>query len=397
MFKVFTSVNNYLNSSPVMGIPQEKVKQVAMAVREAAAREHHNNNLNSNMDSNQPARNNNNNNHQHGHHHHLHHHHSQLPFDRQYKVFVDQILGEGGFGRVYAGVRIRDNLPVAIKQVSKFRVPAWGTLKGQRVPLEICLLKKASHIPGVIKLIAWFQLSDCFIIVMERPESVKDLFDYITERKYLPEPEARYLFRQVVDVVRQCHAAGVIHRDIKDENLLVTTDRQGRKVLKLIDFGSGAFLEDHIYTDFDGGTKVYAPPEWIQHNQYQASPATVWSLGILLYDMVCGDIPFATDEQILAARLHFRVPVSEEVQSLIRLCLRYRPEERPSLEQILQHPWLRGPRDSGANFIGGMGMGISGSLGPMGLSLNDSLLDSDASSLDKHSTGSDASRESEEF
>lgn len=126
-------------------------------------------------------------------------------------------------------------------------------INGEKVPLEICLLRKAAHIPGVIKLIAHFELADCFIIVMERPEAVKDLFDYITERKAVPEPEARYLFRQVVDIVRQCHAAGVIHRDIKDENLLITTDRQGRKVLKLIDFGSGAFLKDHIYTDFDGG------------------------------------------------------------------------------------------------------------------------------------------------
>ena len=126
-------------------------------------------------------------------------------------------------------------------------------INGEKVPLEICLLRKASHIPGVIKLIAWFEHVDCFIIVIERPEAVKDLFDYITERKAIPEPEARYLFRQVVDIVRQCHAAGVIHRDIKDENLLISTDIQGRKVLKLIDFNSGAFLKDHIYTDFDEG------------------------------------------------------------------------------------------------------------------------------------------------
>lgn len=366
MFKVFTSVNSYLNAGPVMGIPQEKIKQVTMPVREHVHHHPH---------------------HHHHHHNHTHNHnHTHQPFDRQYRV--GHILGEGGFGRVYAGFRVRDNLPVAIKQIAKSKVPAWGTINGERVPLEICLLRKVSHIAGVIKLIAWFELSDCFIIVMERPEAVKDLFDYITDRKMVPEPEARYLFRQVVDVVRHCHAAGVIHRDIKDENLLITTDRYGKKVLKLIDFGSGAFLKDNIYTDFDG-TRVYSPPEWIQHNQYEAGPATVWSLGILLYDLVCGDIPFAHDDQIISARLHFRVPVSEECQNLIRACLRIRPEDRPSLEQILSHPWMKGPRDSGAGLVPCMG----GSLGGMGL-ISD-VLDSDASSLDKHSTGSDASRESE--
>lgn len=131
-------------------------------------------------------------------------------------------------------------------------------INGERVPLEICLLKRVSHVPGVIRLITWYEFSDCFVIVMERPEAVKDLFDYITDRKRVPEPEARYLFRQVVDVVRQCHAAGVIHRDIKDENLLITTNRQGRKVIKLIDFGSGAFLKDNIYTDFDGECRALA-------------------------------------------------------------------------------------------------------------------------------------------
>lgn len=133
-------------------------------------------------------------------------------------------------------------------------------INGERVPLEICLLKRVAHVPGVIRLITWYEFSDCFVIVMERPEAVKDLFDYITDRKRVPEPEARYLFRQVVDVVRQCHAAGVIHRDIKDENLLITTNRQGRKVIKLIDFGSGAFLKDNIYTDFDGECRASAVP-----------------------------------------------------------------------------------------------------------------------------------------
>jgi len=84
---------------------------------------------------------------------------------------------------------------------------------------------------------------------MERPDSTQDLFDYITDRGALPEAEASDLFRQVVRIVVDLHAAGVVHRDIKDENILidVTTNK-----LKLIDFGSGALLNDDEYTEFEG-------------------------------------------------------------------------------------------------------------------------------------------------
>merc|ERR1712123_177869 len=255
--------------------------------------------------------------------------------EKQYKV--GEVLGNGGFGTVYSGIRRRDGKSVAIKQIAKSKVPSFEILKDRKVPLELALMKAFQSVEGVVKLLDYFERSDSFVIVMERPDNCRDMFDYITEKGAVEEGVARGFFKQIVETVLACHSEGVIHRDIKDENILIDTET-GK--LKLIDFGSGAFFKEEVFSEFEG-TRVYSPPEWIRCSRYLGNEATVWSLGILLYDMVCGDIPFETDEEICSAELIFRNNVSETCQCLIRSCLRIMPRDRIEIGQVLSHPWMR--------------------------------------------------------
>ncbi|XP_047443496.1 serine/threonine-protein kinase pim-2 isoform X4 [Mugil cephalus] len=267
------------------------------------------------------------------------------PFCSQYRC--GSLLGSGGFGSVFSGQRLSDGLQVAIKEICSDRVQQWAILPGETspVPMEIALLQRLSEVGGhvgVVRMLDWFHVEGRgFLLVLERPPHSQDLFDFITERGAQPERLALRFFRQVVEALRFVHAHSIVHRDIKDENIVVDTRTLD---VKIIDFGSGAQLKETSYTEFEG-TRVYSPPEWILSQSYEAVPLTVWSLGVLLFDIVCGDIPFERDQEIVQATPIFTRRVSKECQSLIRWCLSFRPEDRPSLEDILSHPWMLGGQE----------------------------------------------------
>ena len=153
-----------------------------------------------------------------------------------------------------------------------------------------------------------------------------DLFDFITKEKFLSESIARNFFKQILDMVIACSDRDIVHRDIKDENLLVNRDTLS---LTLIDFGSGGIIQEEYFTEFDG-TRVYSPPEWINHSRYKWEGLTVWSLGI----------PFQEDQEIINGRLKFPHGLSREVRNLISGCLQIDQNKRLKLKEISVQPWL---------------------------------------------------------
>ena len=278
--------------------------------------------------------NNNNNNHRHG------------------EYVLGELLGQGGFGRVFSAQRKPDNLEVVIKEVKKDeRYKRDNANNINCLPMEIQLMLRVQNVPGCIKILDYFDDGDTYYIVMEKLQRSKDLFDFITDMGRLEEDMAKRMFLEIVETVRRCRDLGVLHRDIKDENILVDLNT---RATKLIDFGSGCFhpseqkpsmktqeTEDRVYTEFRG-TRVYSPPEWIRDGEYRAEGLTTWSLGVLLYDMLSGDIPFTSDGQILRGQLPScpHLKISKEAMDLVKRCLTVNTGLRITLDNILKHPWL---------------------------------------------------------
>ncbi|XP_053349427.1 serine/threonine-protein kinase pim-1-like [Clarias gariepinus] len=164
---------------------------------------------------------------------------------------------------------------------------------------------------NVVQLIEWFEMPDCYIFILERPGPCTDLRQFLKGHKsHLLEPLAQHIMHQVVQAARHCCDCGVLYRDIRAENLLINTDTLK---VKLIDFSCCDFLKDTPYTTYPGKCIVvmgqnlikcngepfvtylmpliflaFFLPEWVCQGEYHGRPATVWSLGVLLFDLVCG-------------------------------------------------------------------------------------------------------------
>lgn len=200
------------------------------------------------------------------------------------------VLGESIGSGAYAKVKSAhySNAPerrLAVKIVSRKRAPAGYMDKF--LPREIKALRRLSH-PHVIGFVDTFASLDNTYIVMEHAAR-GDLLEYINAHGRFPEPGARRLFMQLASAVGYCHSMRVVHRDLKCENILLDHNLN----LKLSDFGFAALLhpqEQHLHTHC--GSYAYAAPEILNAEDYKGTQTDVWSMGVVLFAMLCGKLPF---------------------------------------------------------------------------------------------------------
>ncbi|KAF4087467.1 hypothetical protein AMELA_G00071010 [Ameiurus melas] len=270
-----------------------------------------------------------------------------MSFSSSFNAFCSQYtktyrLGKGGCGSVFAGERVADKKLVAIKRVKN---PPCITFPGgtYSLPREVCLMEivnRPRRCENVVELLDWTRIpssDSVYFLVLERPDKCMDLQKFCQlNNGRVSEPQARKIMWQVVRATHHSFECGVLHRDIKPANLLIDTETQQ---VKLIDFGCGDLLKDNPYTSYDG-TKEFCPPEWFINRKYSGYSATVWSLGVLLFGLVSGRLPFNSKEEIINAQLRFPPGLSGDCCSLISWCLKKDPEERLPFQQILSHMWF---------------------------------------------------------
>ena len=253
---------------------------------------------------------------------------------------IGRTLGAGGFATVYAGLRKRDGLLVAMKFIHKSTIEkrVWSRRYGRFVPFEIHLLDKASNIPGVIRVIDWYETLSHFVIVMERRENLITLQEYLKRKGPLDEHEAHSVTRQLAFTVANMMNAGIFHRDLKPRNILIDMDT---KETKIIDFGCGDLFYKGPYTVFSG-TDTFMPPEWFIQGTYGAQESTVWSIGLTLLILLTGSQPFQTYDDIANCNLYKIVPpfLSRSCRNFIFQTMAIDPRRRCKLEDIVNHQFL---------------------------------------------------------
>jgi len=265
-------------------------------------------------------------------------------------------IGTGKFSVVYRAVSKQNKQEYAIKVIDK------KLLKPEEKEFllsETSVMKILDH-PNVIKLIDTIETKTHIYIITEIVKD-GDLFDYIINREFLEEYDASFIMKQLITSIYFLHNIGIIHRDLKPENILITLgDHEQVKELKIIDFGFAKLINEAEKLTDTCGTPNYVAPEVLRGTGYDKT-ADIWSLGVIMYLMVRGYLPFDAHDVnvILKNTLRAEIPiedehfekVSPEAKDLIKRFLHKDPSKRISLKDAITHPWIQ-KREELKKYIG---------------------------------------------
>ncbi|XP_029475897.1 LOW QUALITY PROTEIN: MAP/microtubule affinity-regulating kinase 4 [Rhinatrema bivittatum] len=246
-------------------------------------------------------------------------------------------IGKGNFAKVKLARHILTGREVAIKIIDKTQLNPTSL---QKLFREVRIMKGLNH-PNIVKLFEVIETEKTLYLVMEYA-SGGEVFDYLVSHGRMKEKEARAKFRQIVSAVHYCHQKNIVHRDLKAENLLLDADTN----IKIADFGFSNEFTLGSKLDTFCGSPPYAAPELFQGKKYDGPEVDIWSLGVILYTLVSGSLPFDGQnlkelrERVLRGK--YRVPfyMSTDCENILRRFLVLNPTKRCTLEQIMKDKWI---------------------------------------------------------
>ncbi|KAK0411355.1 hypothetical protein QR680_005612 [Steinernema hermaphroditum] len=257
------------------------------------------------------------------------------PHIGKYKLL--KTIGKGNFAKVKLAKHVPTGLEVAIKIIDK---TALNPSSLQKLYREVKIMKQLDH-PNIVKLYQVMETDQTLYLVMEYA-SGGEVFDYLVAHGRMKEKEARAKFRQIVSAVQYLHQKNIIHRDLKAENLLLDGDMN----IKIADFG----FSNHFFVgnklDTFCGSPPYAAPELFQGKKYDGPEVDVWSLGVILYTLVSGSLPFDGQnlkelrERVLRGKYRIPFYMSTDCENLLKKFLVLNPARRGTLEAIMRDRWM---------------------------------------------------------
>ncbi|KAJ5073050.1 checkpoint kinase [Anaeramoeba ignava] len=262
---------------------------------------------------------------------------SIVPEDREGKSKIHEfyefqrVLGVGKFATVKLGIDKKTGEKYAIKMIDKTKY-----IPNIRHP-SVVIAKDIFDSPNFLYLVLELCVGG-------------DLFDRISAKERYNEEESRIVFEKIISAIKYLHRKGIVHRDLKPENILLIS-KDSDTDIKIVDFGLSRIITQKDKFNSFTGTLPYLSPEVIERKEY-GKECDIWSSGVILYILLCGYMPFASDfrfalaRQITRCELDFPNEIFEGVsvaaKNLIRRCLVIDPKKRITPDQILEHPWMKG-------------------------------------------------------